>query len=68
MRIFGHILKRVYINICLIYVEVHTQISLIYIYIYIYIRGDMGQYIKQKKIPFVALNPLRDTIMIGIFI
>ena len=40
----------------------------IYIYIYIYIyKGRYGA-IHQTKIPFVALDPVRDTIMIGIFI
>ena len=36
------------------------------IYIYIY-KGRYGA-IHQTKIPFVALVPVRDTIMIGIFI
>ena len=40
----------------------------IYIYIYIYIyKGTYGA-IHQTKVPFVALDPVRDTIMIGIFI
>ena len=38
----------------------------IYIYIYIYISEIWGN--TSNKIPFVALDPVRDTIMIEIFI
>ena len=56
-----------------LYVNIHLFIYIYiykYIYIYIYIYIFKGRYgaIHQTKIPLVALDPARDTIMIGIFI
>ena len=61
----------------IIYIYINGKMPTIYIYIYKYIyiyiyiiyiyKGSYGA-IHQIKIPFVALDPVRDTIMIGIFI